>query len=54
MMMHVDLPIFILAHALGLLAVGLKLLFSARPEEGPLGIATAAIGICCECEPEVC
>lgn len=46
--MHVDLPSFILVHALGLVAVGLKLLFLDRPEKSGLGIATTAIGACCE------
>lgn len=47
-MMHIDLPPFILVHALGLVALGFKLLFFDRPEKSALGLATTAIGACCE------
>lgn len=46
--MHVDLPPFILVHAVGMVALGLKLLFFDRRERTALGIATVAIGACCE------
>lgn len=46
--MQVDLPSFILVHAVGLVALGCKMLFLDRPSAAPLGVATSAIGFCCE------
>lgn len=52
--MHIDLPPFILVHAVGLVALGCKMLFFDRPSAAPLGVTTSAIGFCCECRMLLC
>lgn len=48
MFSQIQLPIFILLHALGLVAIGNKLLFLDRPEKAMTGLATIGLGVACK------